>query len=71
MPKINFNKYEPNEAFKIIREWTNLSQKEFGKSIGLSERSIQSYEENKRKISTDLLKKICKIHKIDITIEKK
>lgn len=31
--KINANKYEPKDIIKIIREWTNKTQKDFGQVI--------------------------------------
>ena len=68
---INFNNYEPNEVMRFIREYTGLTQKEFGKSIGKSERTIQDYEAGYRRYSVDTLKNICNIYNIDITITNK
>lgn len=69
--KLTFNNYETKEVIRIIREWTGLTQKEFGKSIGKSERTIQDYESGRRRYYTETLKKICKVHDVKITIEKK
>ena len=69
--KLTFNKYEPNEVIKIIRQWTNLTQKEFGKTINKKERTIQDYESGRRRYYVNTLKNICKVHNITITIEKK
>lgn len=66
--KINFNKFEPNEVIRFIREATGLTQKEFGKSIGKKERTIQDYESGRRRYYTTTLKQICKVHKINIII---
>jgi ribosome-binding protein aMBF1 (putative translation factor) len=68
--KLKFNDYEPKEVIRIIREWTGLTQKEFGASIGKSERAIQHYEAGQRRYYTETLAKIIKVHKIKITIEK-
>lgn len=68
--KVKFNDYEPKEIIRFIREWTGLTQKEFGKSINKSERVIQDYEAGHRRYYTETLKTICKVHKIKITIEK-
>lgn len=68
--KLNFNDYDTKDVIRIIREWTGLTQKEFGKSINKSERTIQDYESGRRRYYTETLKKICKEHKIKITIEK-
>lgn len=66
---INFNNYEPNEIIRFIREYTGLTQKEFGKSINKSERTIQDYESGRRRYYVETLKLISKIHNIKITIE--
>ena len=66
---INFNNYEPNEVMRFIREYTGLTQKEFGKSINKSERTIQDYESGRRRYYVETLKLISKIHNIKITIE--
>ena len=69
--RLIFNDYEPKEIIMIIREWTGLTQKEFGKSIGKSERTIQDYEGGRINYNVKLLKDICKLYNIKITIEKK
>ena len=68
--KLNFNDYEPKDIIRIIREWTELTQKEFGETIGKKERTIQDYEAGRRRYYTNTLKEICKAHNIKITIEK-
>ena len=55
---------------KIIREWTELTQKEFGKSIGKAERTIQGLELGETGYSIKALLKIAKVHNLEITIEK-
>lgn len=69
--RLIFNNYEPKDVIMIIREWTGLTQKDFGKSIGKSERTIQDYEGGKINYSVKTLKNICQTHNIKITIEKK
>ena len=54
----------------IIREWTNLTQSEFAKSIGKSYGSVKKYESGERNFTFDTFMKICKVHNIKITIEK-
>lgn len=56
---------------RIIREWTQLSQKEFAKSINRSESGIQAFELGKRSYDVKTLLQIAQIHNIEITIEKK
>ena len=68
--KIKANEYEPKDMMKIIREWTELTQKEFGKSIGKAERTIQGLELGETGYSIKTLLKIAKVHNLEITIEK-
>lgn len=69
--KIKANDYEPNEIIRIIRDWTGLTQKEFGASINFSMMSIQGYELGKRRYTFETLLRIAQEHNIQITIEKK
>lgn len=69
--ELKFNDYEPKDIIRIIRKWTEDTQKDFGKSIGKSERTIQDYESGRRRYYAETLKKICKVYDIKITIEKK
>ncbi len=66
--KIVANDYTAPEIFRILREWTELSQKEFGKTIHRSERGIQAFELGERNYS---LLQIANTHGITIIIEKK
>jgi len=68
--KFDINDYEPKDILKIIREWTELSQKEFAKSIGSTETRIANYERGISGYKVSLLKKAAKTHNIKITIEK-
>lgn len=69
--QIKASNYESNEIIKFIREWTGLTQKQFGKPLYLSERSIRAYESGETKVRVETLLDICKIYGIDITISKK
>ncbi len=69
--KIKANDYEPCEIMKIIREWTELTQREFGASIGKAQRTIQGIELGTSGYSMKTLLKIAKKHGLVITIEKK
>lgn len=64
------NDYTQQEIIRIIREWTELSQKEFGKTIHRSEGSIQSFELGRRNYTVQTLIQIANTHGIKITIEK-
>jgi len=69
--KLKANDYEAKEIIKILREWTELTQKEFGKSIYMSGGAIQGYERGIRRFPVDVLLKIAKKHNLTITIESK
>lgn len=69
--KICLSDYEPKDVIRIIREWTELTQKEFGKSIGKAERTIQDYEAGRSRYYIDTLYKIAEVHNIEIVMTKK
>lgn len=69
--KIVATNYKPNETIKIIREWTELTQKEFGETINKSKDTIQSYELGRANMNLNTLYEIAKKHNLIITIEKK
>ncbi|MCI8443581.1 MAG: helix-turn-helix transcriptional regulator [Clostridia bacterium] len=69
--KLNLKDYTKGEAIKIIREWTNLTQKDFAKRIGKSKRTIEQYEAGTVNYGVEILKKIAKEFDIDIIIAKK
>lgn len=69
--KVIANNYTPEQIIRIIREWTELSQRDFGKTIHRSESSIQAYELGNRNYNMQTLIQIANTHGITITIEKK
>lgn len=69
--KIIANDYEPKEIIRVIREWSELTQKEFGKMIHRSEKGIQAFELGIRNYDIRTLIQIAKVHGLKITIEKK
>ena len=69
--KITANDYEPNTVIKILREWSEKTQTEFGKDFGFSKMTIQSYERGIRRYSFANLMKIANKYGFTVTIEKK
>lgn len=69
--KLNLKDYSKGEAIRIIREWTNLTQKDFAKRIGKSKRTLKQYEVGTVNYGVETLKVIAKEFNIDIIIEKK
>lgn len=64
------NDFEPKEICKMIREWTNLTQSEFGKTIHRSDRSVRMLESGESHLTVETLLAIAKAHGIKITVEK-
>lgn len=63
--------YTPNEIVKIVREWTGLTQQQFGESIHRSRHTVQSMELGRSNIYLHTLLDIASKHGLVITIEKK
>lgn len=69
--KLEANNYKPEEIIKIIREWCELTQKEFGEEVDIKESTIKNYEQGRRNYTFKTLMEISKECGIVITIEKK
>lgn len=68
--KINANKYETKDIIKIIREWTNKTQKEFGHDINKTNEWVKANESGKTNYYFKDLLALCKKNNIYITISK-
>ena len=68
--KVNLNDYDRGSFIKFIREWTGLTQKEFGKELGKSLRTIQEYEAGDVNYGINVLYTISKEFNIDVIFEK-
>ncbi len=64
------NNYSQGEVIRIIREWTELTQKEFGNKIHRSEKGIQAFELEKRNCDIKTLFQIANTFGLKIIIEK-
>lgn len=69
--KINANNYDAKDIIKIIREWTELSQKKFGETINRGRDSINNIENGRNRMYLNDFLDMCNKHNIKITIEKK
>ena len=69
--KIIANDYKPKEIMRIIREWSEKTQKEFAEEIDRSKDTVQSYELGRNKITLDKFMEIAKLENLIVTIEKK
>ena len=68
--KVNLKDYDRGSFIKFIREWTGLTQKEFGKELGKSLRTIQEYEAGDVNYGINVLYTISKEFNIDVIFEK-
>ncbi len=71
MRQLIANDYKSNEIIKIIREWTELTQRDFAKTIDRSPKTYQDYEYGRINVSLEMFLKICKVHGIDVIVRKK
>lgn len=69
--QLKANNYEPHEVVKIIREWSELTQQDFAKSIDRKERTIEDYEYGRINFSYSIFLKMCQVHDIEIILRKK
>lgn len=58
--KFSNKKFALSQIVKIIYEWTDLTQKEFAKVLGRSQRQIQGYETGTTTYNIKALEKIIK-----------
>lgn len=68
--KIIANNYTSRDLIKIIREWTELNQKNFGKTINKSMGAIKKYEDGERDYKFTTFMEICKTHNIKVILTK-
>ena len=69
--KVSLKQYSQGNFIRIIREWSGLTQKEFGKLINKSERTIQDYESGKTNYKICTLEELTKKLNISIIAEKR
>ncbi len=68
--KIIANNYEAKDVVKFIREWTDLNQKDFGKTLNRSRDSINNIENGRNRMYLNDFINMCNTHNIKIIIEK-
>lgn len=68
--KINANNYEAKDIVKFIREWTELNQRDFGKTINRSRDSINNIENGRNRMYLNDFLEMCKTHNVNVIIEK-
>lgn len=69
--RINASEYKAKDIIRIIREWTELNQRDFGKTLNRSRDSINNIENGRNRMYLNDFIEMCKIHNVKITIERK
>lgn len=69
--KINANDYQAKDIVRMIREWTELNQTEFGLSLSRSRDSINNIENGRNRMYLNDFLDMCKKHNVKIIIERK
>jgi len=69
--RVNLKDYNKGDFIRILREWTGLTQKEFGNLIGKKERTIQDYEAGLVNYGVEVFETIINKTNIEIIAEKK
>lgn len=54
-----------NERIKILRKTLNISQRDFGKKIGISDTAVSKLESGERNPSEQTLKSICREYNVN------
>ena len=71
MMRMIANEYEPHETFKIIREWTGLTQGQLAQELNRRSRhGIKNIEAGNARFYYETLLEICKKHNIKLIFEK-
>lgn len=69
--KLNVREYKNNDIIRILREYSNLTQKELAKELNKNVRTIQRYEAGDIKIDFSIIREICELCDLTVTIESK
>lgn len=69
--KIIANEYQAKDIVRMIREWTELNQKDFGSTLKRSRDSINNIENGRNRMYLNDFLDMCKKHNVKITIERK
>lgn len=69
--QLKMNDYEIKEVMKIIREWSEQSQKDFAKAVEKSYGAIIKYENGQRQASLETFVEICNKNNVQIILKKK
>ncbi len=69
--KISVKDYKNNDIIRMLREYSNLTQKDLAQKLDKSVRTVQRYEAGDIKIDLKIIREICELCDLMITIESK
>lgn len=69
--KLNIKDYQNNDIIRILREYSNLKQKDLAEKLGKHVRTIQRYESGEIKFDFDVIRELCNLCDLTLTIESK
>lgn len=69
--RIIANDYQPKDVIRIIREWSELNQKEFGKTLKRSRDSINNIENGRNRMFLNDFINMCNEHNVKIILERR
>lgn len=69
--KLNIKGYSNNDIVRFLREYSSLTQKQLADKLNKNVRTIQRYESGDIKIDFDIIRNICEICDLTLTIESK
>lgn len=69
--QLRANDYKTKDIARIIREWTELSQKDFANTLHKSKRTIEAWEYGETTMNLRTFLEIAKKHNIEVILRKK
>lgn len=67
--KLNVKDYKDHDIVRILREYSSLTQKELAEKLDKNVRTIQRYEAGDIKIDLNVIREICNLCDLALTIE--
>lgn len=69
--KLNVKDYANKDIIRFLREYASLTQKDLANELKKNVRTIQRYEAGDIKIDLDVIRNICELCDVSLTIESK
>lgn len=69
--KLNVKEYTNNDIVRFLREYSSMTQKDLAQKLNKNVRTVQRYESGEIKIDFDVIRNICELCDLTLTIESK